>query len=87
MVLIDTSSWIHFLRPDGDSAVRARVDGLLRRAGHRPSDRQDAMKPTHVRLGLALSRPRPHLRHTRSSMKALGLGNPLPGDDAVGAAP
>ena len=30
MVLIDTSSWIHFLRPDGDSAVRARVDGLLR---------------------------------------------------------
>ena len=30
MVLVDTSSWIHFLRPDGDSAVRARVDGLLR---------------------------------------------------------
>ena len=30
MVLIDTSSWIHFLRPDGDRAVRSRVDGLLR---------------------------------------------------------
>ena len=30
MVLIDTSSWIHFLRPDGDIAVRARVDGVLR---------------------------------------------------------
>jgi len=30
VVLVDTSSWIHFLRPDGDSAVRARVDGLLR---------------------------------------------------------
>jgi len=29
-MLIDTSSWIHFLRPDGDPAVRARVDGLLR---------------------------------------------------------
>ena len=30
MVLVDTSSWIHFLRPDGDPAVRARVDGVLR---------------------------------------------------------
>ena len=30
MVLIDTSSWIHFLRPDGDAAVRARVDNVLR---------------------------------------------------------
>ena len=30
MVLVDTSSWIHFLRPDGDSVVQARVDGLLR---------------------------------------------------------
>lgn len=30
MVLVDTSAWIHFLRPDGDRAVRARVEGLLR---------------------------------------------------------
>jgi predicted nucleic acid-binding protein len=29
MVLIDTSSWIHFLRPDGDSDVRARVEAAL----------------------------------------------------------
>jgi predicted nucleic acid-binding protein len=29
MVLVDTSSWIHFLRPDGDDAVRARVRALL----------------------------------------------------------
>ena len=30
MVLIDTSSWIHFLRPDGDLRVRARVEAPLR---------------------------------------------------------
>lgn len=29
MVLVDTSSWIHFLRPDGDSSVRARVSAAL----------------------------------------------------------
>ena len=29
MVLVDTSSWIHFLRPGGDAAVRARVESLL----------------------------------------------------------
>lgn len=29
MVLVDTSSWIHFLRPDGDRDVRARVEGVL----------------------------------------------------------
>ncbi|MQA91438.1 MAG: PIN domain-containing protein [Gemmatimonas sp.] len=29
MVLVDTSSWIHFLRPDGDAAVRERVKALL----------------------------------------------------------
>ncbi|MBI4519206.1 MAG: PIN domain-containing protein [Gemmatimonadetes bacterium] len=29
MVLVDTSSWIHFLRPDGDATVRARVAALL----------------------------------------------------------
>ena len=29
MVLIDTSSWIHMLRTDGDKAVRARVESLL----------------------------------------------------------
>ncbi len=26
MILVDTSSWIHFLRPDGSAAVRARVE-------------------------------------------------------------
>ena len=30
MVLVDTSSWIHFLRPDGDGVVRSRVDTALR---------------------------------------------------------
>ena len=30
MVLVDTSSWIHFLRPDGDRDVRARVESALR---------------------------------------------------------
>jgi predicted nucleic acid-binding protein len=30
MVLIDTSSWIHFLRPDGDARVRTRVEAALR---------------------------------------------------------
>lgn len=30
MILVDTSSWIHFLRPDGDRAVRARVERALR---------------------------------------------------------
>ena len=30
MVLIDTSAWIHFLRPDGDPAVRADVEAALR---------------------------------------------------------
>jgi predicted nucleic acid-binding protein len=30
MVLVDTSAWIHFLRPDGDAAVRTRVEGVLR---------------------------------------------------------
>lgn len=30
MVLVDTSAWIHFLRPDGDGAVRTRVEGALR---------------------------------------------------------
>jgi predicted nucleic acid-binding protein len=30
MVLVDTSSWIHFLRPDGDGEVRARVEAALR---------------------------------------------------------
>lgn len=29
MVLIDTSAWIHFLRPDGDATVRGRVTAAL----------------------------------------------------------
>lgn len=29
MVLVDTSSWIHFLRPEGDADVRRRVEALL----------------------------------------------------------
>ena len=29
MVLIDTSAWIHALRPDGDAEIRARVAALL----------------------------------------------------------
>ena len=30
MILIDTSSWIHLLRPDGDPKVRSRVEDALR---------------------------------------------------------
>lgn len=30
MILIDTSSWIHMLRPSGDPAVRSRVEQALR---------------------------------------------------------
>ena len=30
MILVDSSSWIHFLRPDGDAVVRARVSQALR---------------------------------------------------------
>jgi predicted nucleic acid-binding protein len=29
MVLVDTSSWIHMLRADGDKVVSARVEALL----------------------------------------------------------
>ena len=29
MLLIDTSAWIHLLRPSGDAAVRARVERAL----------------------------------------------------------
>ena len=29
MILVDTSSWIHFLRPDGDRNVRSRVETAL----------------------------------------------------------
>ena len=30
MVLVDSSAWNHFLRPDGDYVVRQRVDAALR---------------------------------------------------------
>ena len=29
MILVDSSSWIHFLRPNGDPTVRARVESAL----------------------------------------------------------
>ena len=29
MILVDTSSWIHLLRPDGDKVVRGRVERAL----------------------------------------------------------
>jgi predicted nucleic acid-binding protein len=29
MILVDTSAWIHLLRPGGDAAVRARVERAL----------------------------------------------------------
>ena len=29
MILVDTSSWIHMLRPSGDPTVRARVEAAL----------------------------------------------------------
>jgi predicted nucleic acid-binding protein len=30
MTLVDTSSWIHSLRPEGDASVRRRVEALVR---------------------------------------------------------
>ena len=30
MILIDTSSWIHLLRPNGDPAARSRVEAALK---------------------------------------------------------
>ncbi len=30
LILIDTSSWIHLLRPDGDREIRSRVEAALR---------------------------------------------------------
>ena len=30
MVLVDTSSWIHFLRPDGHATPKSRVQALLK---------------------------------------------------------
>ena len=30
LILIDTSSWIHMLRPDGDREIRNRVEAALR---------------------------------------------------------
>ena len=30
MILVDTSSWIHLLRPDGDPEIRNRVEAALR---------------------------------------------------------
>ena len=29
MILVDSSSWIHFLRPNGDPMVRSRVEAAL----------------------------------------------------------
>jgi predicted nucleic acid-binding protein len=29
VILIDSSSWIHFLRPNGDPVIRARVEAAL----------------------------------------------------------
>ena len=29
LILIDTSAWIHFLRPDGDPAIAGRVQAAL----------------------------------------------------------
>jgi predicted nucleic acid-binding protein len=31
VILVDSSSWIHFLRPNGDPVVRARVEDALGR--------------------------------------------------------
>lgn len=33
MLLVDTSSWIHSLRPNGDVAVRARLASLVQAGG------------------------------------------------------
>ena len=30
MVLVDTSAWVHFLRPDGDPDVRTKVEAALK---------------------------------------------------------
>jgi predicted nucleic acid-binding protein len=75
VILVDSSSWIHFLRPNGDAAVRARVQTALMNG--------DACWCPLVRLelwnGAAGERDRTILRDFESVLPE------LPIDDAVWA--
>lgn len=77
MVLVDTSAWIHFLRPDGDRAVRARVEGVLR-AG---TARLCPLVRLELWNGAGGERERKVLRELERSLPELGI-TPEVWDDA-----
>jgi predicted nucleic acid-binding protein len=70
MVLVDTSAWIHFLRPDGDAAVRARVEGVLR-AG---TARLCPLVLLELWSGAGGERERKVLRELEQTVPELGIG-------------
>lgn len=76
MVLVDTSAWIHFLRPDGDPAVRARVDGVLR-AG---TARLCPLVRLELWTGAGGERERKVLRELERSIPELGITAEIWGD-------
>jgi predicted nucleic acid-binding protein len=69
VILVDSSSWIHFLRPTGDPVVRARVESALRNG--------DACWCPLVRLelwnGTAGDRDRKILREFEAVLPELGI--------------
>jgi len=100
MTLVDTSSWIHFLRRNGDFAVKRRVSSLLEQgeavtcpmvlvelwmgAGSK-KDRSDVAKIESVLQNLETS---PAVWQTANCLAALcrKSGTPVPGSDVVIAA-
>jgi len=76
MVLVDTSAWIHFLRPDGEAAVRTRVEGVLR-AG---TARLCPMVRLELWNGAGGERERRVLRELERSIPELGITPEVWGD-------
>ena len=76
MVLVDTSAWIHFLRPDGDAAVRTRVEGVLR-AG---TARLCPLVRLELWNGAGGERERKVLRELERSVPELGITPEVWGD-------
>lgn len=100
MVLIDTSSWIHFLRKNGEVAVKERVRRLLESgdavvcpvimielwmgAGSE-RDRQAITKIEHIVFSLEINRD-VWVRATRLSQLCRSHGTPVPASDVMIAA-
>jgi predicted nucleic acid-binding protein len=76
MVLVDTSAWIHFLRPDGDAAVRARVEGVLRSG----TARLCPLVRLELWNGAGGERERKVLRELERSIPELGITPEVWGD-------